>query len=40
MPKMKDHFLTLLDTYRVMIAKVTMIKKKHNIFTKHGDKCV
>jgi hypothetical protein len=26
--KMKDHILTLLDTYKTMIAKVTMTKNK------------
>jgi hypothetical protein len=26
--KMKDHTLTLLDTYETMIAKVTMTKNK------------
>jgi len=38
--KMKDRILTLLDTHRTMIAKVTMTKNMMFFFSKHGDKCV
>jgi hypothetical protein len=37
--KMKDRAMTLLDTYRAVIVKVTMTKKKHNVFAKYRDGC-